>query len=177
MNSVKVGVDVDVLCNELPQYNYSFSNIKTYDSRVLQYDLFFKEHMMQNLPCIIKNISHSWLCSNEWVKNGTINCDYFVTQYGDIDAPVADCDSITFNSHCKINMKVIDYMNYLKNKNKDKLLYLKDWHLKRIVPDYNFYEVPEFFASDWLNEFASDFQDDDFMFVYIGPEGTWFVTV
>ncbi|XP_045536113.1 2-oxoglutarate and iron-dependent oxygenase JMJD4 [Papilio machaon] len=70
-------------------------------------------------------------------------------------------------------MKVQDYMSYLKNSKRDKLLYLKDWHLRRIKPDDMFYEVPKIFASDWLNEYAQDNKDDDFMFVYIGPEGSW----
>ncbi|XP_068620840.1 2-oxoglutarate and iron-dependent oxygenase JMJD4 [Battus philenor] len=70
-------------------------------------------------------------------------------------------------------MKVKDYMLYLKNDKKENLLYLKDWHLRRMKPDHNFYEVPRIFASDWLNEFAMDTHDDDFMFVYIGPENSW----
>ena len=39
----------------------------------------------------------------------------------------------------------------------------------------NYYFLPIYFSSDWLNEF-SDFRtdtQDDFRFVYIGPQGTW----
>ncbi|OWR50622.1 JmjC domain-containing protein 4 [Danaus plexippus plexippus] len=70
-------------------------------------------------------------------------------------------------------MKVGDYITYLRNPSKEKLLYLKDWHLKRLKSGEHFYEVPHIFASDWLNEFAIDHEDDDFMFVYIGAQNTW----
>ncbi|KPJ12703.1 JmjC domain-containing protein 4 [Papilio machaon] len=129
--------------------------------------------MLNNLPCIIKNVSLDWNCSKKWIKNGDINYEHFTTEYGDLEAPVADCYKVNYNAHCKQYMKVQDYMSYLKNSKRDKLLYLKDWHLRRIKPDDMFYEVPKIFASDWLNEYAQDNKDDDFMFVYIGPEGSW----
>ena len=50
-----------------------------------------------------------------------------------------------------------------------------------MFPDYNAYKTPEFFQSDWLNEFLdergweSGKQCDDYRFVYIGPKGSWYM--
>lgn len=168
-------IDVYVENKELLIHDYSLSEISTLNNGALQYDYFYKDYMLKNLPCVIKNISSNWECNDHWVKNDTINYDYLIDKYGDIEAPIADCDKIYFNAQCKNDMKVKDYMTYLKSEKKDKLLYLKDWHLKKLLPNDNFYEVPQIFASDWLNEYAADLKDDDFMFVYIGPKNTWYV--
>jgi len=55
------------------------------------------------------------------------------------------------------------------------LLYLKDWHCVRSFPNVPIYEVPRYFASDWLNEYyiAHPELNDDYMFVYMGPTETW----
>jgi len=52
-------------------------------------------------------------------------------------------------------------------------LYLKDWHLAAQMPGYNFYKVPKYFASDWLNEQLIDQKTDDYRFVYMGPKNSW----
>nr|XP_026488562.1 jmjC domain-containing protein 4 homolog [Vanessa tameamea] len=169
----KLDISLDAKFEEFLDYDYSQIEIKSYDCSQLQYDYFFKEHMLRNLPCIIKNITQTWKCSKLWVENDTINYDYFIKQYGQMEAPVADCNQINFNAQCKCDMKVKNYMSYLRSKSSEKLLYLKDWHLRRLTLDNYFYEVPEVFASDWLNEYAIDTKDDDFMFVYIGPKNTW----
>ncbi|CAG9098460.1 unnamed protein product [Plutella xylostella] len=129
--------------------------------------------MLKNIPCLISNTSDLWECSKTWVRNdNTINLEYINNEYGHLTVPVADCNSTEFNSQCKQNMTVNEYVTYMKN-DKNKLLYLKDWHLKRTRPDHNFYEVPQMFASDWLNEYSLDRNEDDFMFVYIGPKDSW----
>ena len=56
------------------------------------------------------------------------------------------------------------------------LLYV---YLIRDFPQYAAYAVPDFFASDWLNEvwhWRCDVSDD-YQFVYMGPKGTWCVCV
>lgn len=125
------------------------------------------------MPCIIRNISSNWECSTTWVKDDTINYNYFIDKYSDLYAPVADCGTIAYNAQSKNDLKITDYMTYLKTREREKLLYLKDWHLRRLCPDDNFYDVPIIFGSDWLNEYAQDHQEDDYMFVYIGPSGSW----
>lgn len=173
----KIDITLDVKYSDFTEHNYSNCEIQSFDNSDLKYDYFFKEYLLRNIPCIVKNITKTWKCSQFWIKDDEINYDYFIDYYGELEAPVADCDKINYNTQCKCDMKVKDYMNYLKSKSREKLLYLKDWHLRRLKLDDYFYEVPEIFASDWLNEYAIDNHDDDFMFVYIGAGNTWFVIV
>ncbi|KAJ8320765.1 hypothetical protein KUTeg_002352, partial [Tegillarca granosa] len=67
-----------------------------------------------------------------------------------------------------------DYIasGYAENK---ECLYLKDWHFNRDFPLYKAYTTPEYFTSDWLNEFwDTQVNDhDDYRFVYMGPKGSW----
>lgn len=172
-------IDIEFPIIEIPEYDYNNWSIdnSTFQHCSLNYVDFFNNFMLKNVPCIIKNVVSDWECAKKWVKNDEINYDYLTEEYGDLKAPVADCKNIIYDSQCKSNMKVHQYIEYLKN-NKDEgdknvVLYLKDWHLRRSRPDDTFYEIPMYFASDWLNEFAVDNQEDDFMFVYIGPKGSW----
>lgn len=59
---------------------------------------------------------------------------------GDAIVPVADCSKEHFDSHCKKEMKMADYLDYWRRhmvqrgnetgevKKDEGLLYLKDWH-------------------------------------------------
>ena len=74
--------------------------------------------------------------------------------------------------------KYLEYWKDYRDKNYPEdmpLLYLKDWHCVKNFPNFELYEVPKCFASDWLNEFyvAHPELQDDYMFVYMGPKGTW----
>ncbi|KAL4712894.1 hypothetical protein ACJJTC_011964 [Scirpophaga incertulas] len=151
--------------------NYENTGIDVIDKNI-KYGNFFENYLMKNLPCIIKNVSGHWECSRRWRIDNEIDYDYLTNVYGDLEAPVADCSELNSNTHCKVNMTVKNYMNYMKHKT-DKLQYLKDWHLKRNRPNDNFYEIPIMFASDWLNEFSDDKTEDDYKFVYIGPKDSW----
>lgn len=71
--------------------------------------------------------------------------------------------------------KFIDYWkNVIEKKhqydNSISLLYLKDWHLAQDSNDFNFYEVPIYFESDYLNEFCTDKKITDYKFTYMGPK-------
>ena len=70
----------------------------------------------------------------------------------------------------------VDYRN-CNYSNKMPLLYLKDWHCVKNFSNMPIYDVPKYFSSDWLNEYFTAHPDlnDDYMFVYMGPKGTWFV--
>ncbi|XP_045521234.1 2-oxoglutarate and iron-dependent oxygenase JMJD4 [Pieris brassicae] len=162
---------------ELPIINQVEMEIRIINDGEMVYEDFYKNFMLNNSPCVIKNVCGNWKAYNEWVLNNEINCKYFIQNYGDFEAPVADCEKIDYNAQCKFTMEVKEFMEYLKHKNKENLLYLKDWHLKAKLKQMNvrndFYKVPEYFASDWLNEYAEDNGEDDFQFVYIGPKDSW----
>lgn len=73
-------------------------------------------------------------------------------------------------------MNFNDYIDYWTSRGGNSpLLYLKDWHCRKNHPDVPIYDVPCYFGSDWLNEYYTEQEelDDDYMFVYMGPKGTW----
>ena len=53
----------------------------------------------------------------------------------------------------------------------------------REFPEYEAYQTPEFFQSDWLNEFLDEQgwergkECDDYRFVYIGPKHSWYTHI
>ncbi|XP_061707424.1 2-oxoglutarate and iron-dependent oxygenase JMJD4-like [Cydia pomonella] len=165
-------IEINECLDNTHRYKYAGCDISILPKDI-EYSKFYKDYIYNNLPCIIRNISSNWECSTTWVKDDTINYNYFIDKYSDLYAPVADCGTIAYNAQSKNDLKITDYMTYLKTREREKLLYLKDWHLRRLCPDDNFYDVPIIFGSDWLNEYAQDHQEDDYMFVYIGPSGSW----
>lgn len=165
---------------EIPSRDLFYSDWNTesfkyiYNSEDLSYEEFFNEHLVKNLPCVVKNITTDWESTTKWIKvSGDIDYEYIRKNFGDMEAPVANCNTLEFNSHCKSDMKVSDFVEYMITKPREELLYLKDWHLRRILPNDAFYSVHKLFASDWLNEFTIDTNKDDYMFVYIGPKDSW----
>ncbi|KAH8283106.1 hypothetical protein KR054_012198 [Drosophila jambulina] len=117
----------------------------------------------------------------------SINFDYLKTKIGNTPVPVADCNSAYFNSHTKLELNFHDYLERWRSRieseaaevncnsetaNRDNL-YLKDWHLAAQMPGYSFYQVPKYFASDWLNEQLIAQGKDDYRFVYMGPKNSW----
>ncbi|KOB52195.1 JmjC domain-containing protein 4 [Operophtera brumata] len=159
----------------VPKREFTGWNIEdsTYDGCKLTYQDFFENHLIKNLPCIVQNVSTTWECSEKWIKNGVIDYEYITQTYGEMEAPVADCCQILDYAQRTSNMKISQFMNYMQNDKKSNLLYLKDLHLKKLRPKDNFYTIPKIFTSDWLNEYAHDNNEDDFMFVYIGPKNSW----
>lgn len=156
----------------------------------LSYSKFYWQYLNANWPVILTNVSNEWECRKNWMisteNNMQINFEYLKTKIQNCQVPVADCDTQYFNSHSKKEMQFFDFLDYWKqkslheaaentNNNKQQNLYLKDWHLRAQKPDYDFYKVPKYFASDWLNEQLLSKKKDDYCFVYMGPKGTWWV--
>jgi hypothetical protein len=155
---VKVGCD----CDEIVRIS----------ADELSYNQFFHEFMFKNVPVIIKNVDLLTAVSKEWFTENKFNIDKFEHLMEDIDVPVYNNSKQYFNSHEKTTMKFKDYAEYYRSSDKKDLLYLKDFHLKQDL-DLDFYNVPKYFASDWLNECLIDKSSDDYRFVYIGVKGTW----
>lgn len=158
-NLIKEGCD----CDEIVRIN----------ADELTYNQFFHEFMFKNVPVIIKNVDLLTPASKEWFTDNKLDIDQFEDVLKDLDVPVYNNSKQYFNSHEKTTMKFKDYADYWRLNDKKELLYLKDFHLKQQLPEIDFYNVPEFFASDWLNECLIDKASDDYRFVYIGVKGTW----
>ncbi|XP_043476912.1 2-oxoglutarate and iron-dependent oxygenase JMJD4 [Leptopilina heterotoma] len=148
----------------------------------LSYNAFFCKYLIPNKPCIIQsNVTKDWLCRKNWIQNETPNFSLLHELFDDCIVPVADCNKRYYNSHQKNEMLVKNFLNYwqqlrINNYHENaSFLYLKDWHCKKDHPEMKFYDVPKYFASDWLNEYFTGQKElnDDYMFVYIGPKGTW----
>ncbi|XP_064546427.1 2-oxoglutarate and iron-dependent oxygenase JMJD4 homolog [Drosophila montana] len=172
-------------------------------AKELSYNEFYWRYMHANWPVIITDVSNTWECRNwaqpgETDKDNRnantpthshINFDYLRTRIGDLAVPVADCNATYFNSHAKLELKFHDFLarwqrsvenGTVLEKEKEKNsnvakdnLYLKDWHLAAQLPAYEFYQVPKYFASDWLNEQLIAEKRDDYRFVYMGPKDSW----
>lgn len=144
-------------------------------SSPLSYSEFYKEFILRNKPCLFSKLfTNNWLCRKKWVlENDVPNIEFLKEKYGDLTAPVLDCNEVYFSSHKKCDMLIGEYFDYWKNR-ENKILYLKDWHLQRDNQQENFYDVPIYFSSDWLNEFWDSRNiGDDYRFVYIGVQGSW----
>ncbi|KAM3177503.1 hypothetical protein ACTXT7_004430 [Hymenolepis weldensis] len=135
-----------------------------------------KGFLHPNLPCsFTEDHTKAWPARSRWDENGLINIDTVLKPFAGQELCVANCQEFEFGTHPMITMSAEDYRSYWKEVNEGKILYLKDWHYFRNLNFNDFYNLPVYFSSDWLNEF-SDFRtdcDDDFRFVYIGPKGTW----
>lgn len=91
---------------------------------------------------------------------------------------VSDCSVIEFNTHPVREVTVEEFISYWTDKAQgkdDRILYLKDWHYFKKSSENSWFTLPEYFSSDWLNEFWSLRNDlsDDFKFLYLGSRGTW----
>ncbi|XP_055916738.1 2-oxoglutarate and iron-dependent oxygenase JMJD4 homolog [Eupeodes corollae] len=149
----------------------------------LTYNDFYWNYMNANWPVILTSVSNEWECRRQWTIQTTtsnndtteINFKYLKQKIGNCLVPVANCSKEYYNSHEKCEMKFFDYLDQWQMSvfDNNHNLYLKDWHLKELMPDYDFYRVPKYFASDWLNEYLIDRKLDDYRFVYMGPRDSW----
>lgn len=178
----EIEIDTDEKYKE-PSFPF-VTEIEEYHVNNLSYSNFFDRFMVKNKPVLITGIANHWECMN-WIDsknsvNGGIDFDYLRQRISTAqNVPIADCSKVYFNSHGKSEMKFGEFVNYWQNQiqqndcESTNLLYLKDWHLRRSQPNYEFYKTPNYFASDFLNEYCESKKIDDYRFVYMGPKGTW----
>ncbi|CAD5123919.1 DgyrCDS12227 [Dimorphilus gyrociliatus] len=142
------------------------------------FEYFFINHLKPNIPCIFDTwLTANWKAVKEWVKDDQINDDFMIKKFGDMNVPVANCSKIKYDSQEKIAMNFKSYFNYIKDTESnsiDDILYLKDWHFQK-ESNYDAYDLPIFFETDWMNEFwdKRDDEKDDYRFLYFGPKGSW----
>ncbi|KAJ8975231.1 hypothetical protein NQ317_014660 [Molorchus minor] len=169
-------------CNDYNYYlsysdNTEIKDMLVFDSKNFNYNDFFEKCMVVNAPCIIKSITNQWEASDLWVKEGKPDFDYLSRKYGPSNVTIYNCKERYYNSQKTRDSTFDEYLNYWKNIQVEdgakSVEYLKDWHMKLHHKNDSFYNVPIYFASDWLNEYYSECLDDDYRFVYMGPKGTW----
>lgn len=154
--------------------NYkNLKKIECIDSQELSYGDFYNKFLLQQIPCVIRGLSKEWGCSKNWFRNNQVNFEYIAEKLGHRKVPIRNCSKKVFDSHENSSIYFCDFVNYWKNRNQKHILYLKNWHLQNELPSYEFYNVPEFFGSDWLNEYMLDTNKDDYRFVYMGVKGSW----
>lgn len=162
--------------------NVKVDKIEVFHVNDLSYKDFFSNFMRRNVPVIISGVSDQWECMNWTNQNSSecpINFEYLTQKISaELKVPIANCNKTYFNSHEKSEIPFHTFLTYWKekihqNNDQNDLLYLKDWHLQRELPNYKFYETPKYFASDWLNEYCNENNCDDYRFVYMGPKKTW----
>lgn len=148
----------------------------------LSYDTFFTTYLLSNYPCIFnQSYTSHWRSRKDWcMPDGTPNFEFLQT-FGNIMVPVADCKKEEYGANPKSNKPFEEYLKYWQEYIQSgypenmECLYLKDFHFNRNFPDYEAYKTPEYFTSDWMNEFWDQRDDvqDDYRFVYMGPKGSW----
>jgi hypothetical protein len=169
IEQIKISLNIEILS----ETDVDFNEIPRITSDELSYDQFFNRFMSQNLPVIIQRTKIKNEVSENWFSEEKFELERLQLEKGH-EVPVANCSKQYFDSHEKTMMKFSEFVEYWKNRNEnDDLLYLKDFHLKQEKPELDFYNVPSYFASDWLNEFLIDNGKDDYRFIYIGPKNTW----
>ncbi|VDP87194.1 unnamed protein product [Echinostoma caproni] len=140
-------------------------------------------YLLPNQPCILDSwITAGWSARHDWFSSepGGVHIERLLRDSPSNELCVADCSRLEFDAHPVLEMFAEEYLAYWKSfhqpeSEEKRLLYLKDWHYFRRPTNRAYYMVPEFFSSDWLNEFwmIRPDSEDDFRFVYLGTMGTW----
>ena len=117
------------------------------------YLTFVEEFLLQNEPCVFPEaLTRSWRARREWQRDGRPDLEYLAAQFGDARVPVADCRMEHFDSHSKSEMTMAEFLQYWRRRmqrepeegageerEKEALLYLKDWHFVKLVPPPRLY--------------------------------------
>ncbi|GAV08163.1 hypothetical protein RvY_17895 [Ramazzottius varieornatus] len=142
---------------------------------------FYEGYLQRNEPCVFtKELTEDWPCGKEWtLPTGECDLDKLSSLYGECDVPVTDCDSQGGYGEAQTSTeKLRDFLNYMRKPASERTScrYLKDWHFYRSFPESKVYSVPEYFSSDWLNNYCDgrfDAVNKDYRFVYFGPAASW----
>ncbi|XP_072905021.1 2-oxoglutarate and iron-dependent oxygenase JMJD4 [Hemitrygon akajei] len=147
----------------------------------LSYSEFFRDFLLPNYPCVLSpEFTADWGSRQQWVKgDGSPDFEHLLKHFGDSIVPVANCDVKEYNANPKHNIPLRDYFSYWREHRESSYssprgcLYMKDWHMHRDFPNHGVYNTPNFFQSDWLNEYWDTIKLDDYRFIYMGPKGSW----
>ncbi|XP_018121649.1 2-oxoglutarate and iron-dependent oxygenase JMJD4 isoform X2 [Xenopus laevis] len=151
------------------------------EPQTFPYGEFFNKYLLTNSPCLFSaEFTQHWGSRKTWVtEENKPNWDHLLENFGNAIVPVANCNVKEYNANPKEQIPLCEFISYWRdyiehNYHSPKgCLYLKDWHMSREFPKQNVYETPEYFTSDWLNEYWDSIDGDDYRFVYMGPKGSW----
>ena len=148
--------------------------------QVPTYEEFLENYLRPNKPCLISpDLIHSWPATRLWTSTSqsssdaikpTPNWDYLLDNYGDETVIVAKCGSRSFSDQERLDLPLREVIELWKS-GKGEGLYVKDWHLAKVVRERGkerFYEIPDIFLDDWMNCFwenGYEESNDDFRFV------------
>uniref|UniRef100_A0A182PAN7 Jumonji domain-containing protein 4 n=1 Tax=Anopheles epiroticus TaxID=199890 RepID=A0A182PAN7_9DIPT len=161
--------------------NHRHEKIDRVTAGSISYDQFFRNFMQRNRAVVVEGIVQDWECFQRWIDRSVVppklNVPYLKETLPNGPVPVADCERQHYNSHEKLEQSLFEFLQSWETdddrESTRKRFYLKDWHLRSLLPEYRFYRTPALFTSDWLNEYLVEQGADDYRFVYIGPKGTW----
>lgn len=159
----------------------------------LTVEQFRERYMEPNKPVVLTQATAGWRSVLEWVTPSSApDVLHLASLFGESMVTVVDAKG------SRREMSVADYGKWWQSRScserhvKDisEVLYLKDWHLPILYPEYGAYDLPALFADDWLNEhWAANRRDSssrssgdlaerrsleagDHRFVYIGPRAS-----
>lgn len=167
--------EIEIESSKFEFNNYEYSEPTIINFKI-SYNEFFEKYLSKNQACLIRNIAADWNSSKLWIKEDSPNFSYLRLTYGDSVVSVTNCDCQTTYNQQPLKWQFRDYLDYWENhinNSNESTLYVKDWHLKNENPKDEFYNIPLYFASDWLNEYLVENSIDDYRFVYMGVKGTW----
>mmetsp|Transcript_366 Transcript_366/g.669 ORF Transcript_366/g.669 Transcript_366/m.669 type:complete len:363 (-) Transcript_366:280-1368(-) len=162
---------------------HAFNSCAPYEVGVLK----FAECMQVNEPCLIDNVTVGGAVS-KWVKGDSLDVERIVREYGSCQVPIvgARCEecfasgqeaseAVAETADC-FNARLSDYFGCWR-KHRPLCGYLKDWHgaleHKRLFgADSVLYDTPVYFMDDWLNGYLDLHGNQDYRFVYCGPQGS-----
>ena len=114
-------------------------------------DAFGKEFILPRRPAILTEATAGWKCAKEWIDqdDGRVDEGKLRTLFGDSSITAVDCAAASRYDaeEGRVEMTLREFLALEEREKR----YLKDWHFAREHGD-EWYEVPEAFASDWMDE-------------------------
>ncbi|MGH7998761.1 MAG: cupin-like domain-containing protein [Brasilonema sp.] len=117
----------------------------------LSYDKFFQEYASVGKPVIITDAMKDWPASTKWTM------DFFKSECGSLKASVREDGDYKK----KLQITVADYIDYLTADERNKILYLFDFHPYAHPQFYEDYKVPPYFPN-WFDRLPKKFQEKFF---------------
>ena len=133
----------------------------------------FLQCFLSNTPAVIRNCrSSEWLVSRKISQLGPVEGILSLFRH-DLKVPVDSADfSKGYESSGRVELTLKEFFNRCVTQ-KEKGLYLKDWHAFLHDEDKSIYELFDVFLDDWLNwYYRLSLRQDDYRFIYIGGEET-----